>query len=245
MTEAGRIRDGFSFIYKCILFIFGLARGLYLRPHEMKKALIKIGILFIAIIGIVIMLAQINRLGKENTRLKSNQEILLSENEVLMTESRKYKVSDSLNAAKVTALQMTVKEFEKLRVQDLETIRLLKINKKDLEALVASQTETILDLKAQARDTIITDTTGHTDTLKAFSYMSKWTDVYGTLSLITNEVNLKIANRESLTIVESVEYKRFLGFLWRTRKVKSREVDVLSANPATTITHISYTRIGK
>lgn len=211
----------------------------------MKKFLIKIGILLIAIIGIAIMLAQISQLSKENSRLRSNQEILLSENTVLMTESRKYKVSDSLNAARVTALQMTVKEFEKLRAQDLETIRLLKINKKDLEALVASQTETILDLKAQARDTIITDTAGHADTLKAFSYKSKWTDISGTLNLTTNSINIKIANRESLTIVESVEYKRFLGFLWRTRKVKSREVDVLSANPATTITHVSYTRIGK
>ena len=41
--------------------------------------------------------------------------------------------------------------------------------------------------------------------------------------------------RDSLIIVESVKYKRFLGFLWKTNKVKNRQIDVVSKNPHTKI----------
>ena len=56
-------------------------------------------------------------------------------------------------------------------------------------------------------------------------------------------MELQISNRESLKIVETVKYKRFLGFLWKTNKVKSRQVDVVSQNPATSIVNVDYISI--
>ena len=49
-----------------------------------------------------------------------------------------------------------------------------------------------------------------------------------------------LSTRSSLKIVETVKYKRFLGFLWKTNKVKSRKVDVVSLNPNETIEDIDF-----
>lgn len=210
----------------------------------MKKILIKIGIYAIIAVSLIVCITTISNLKKENKRLESNQEILLSEKEVIMAKSQAYKVSDSLNAAKVTELQLTLAEYKRFREDDLKLIEQLKINKKELQSVISSQAETILDLYARARDTIIINEEVP-DTIKYFNYKSKWTDVNGYVSLNTNNVNLKIANRESLKIIETAEYKRFLGFLWRTKKIKSRHVDVISENPATSIINVDYTSIRK
>lgn len=66
----------------------------------MKKIIIKIAIIAVAILALVLAFHKIHKLKEENARLKSNQEILLTENQVIMAESQKYKVSDGLSAAK-------------------------------------------------------------------------------------------------------------------------------------------------
>lgn len=217
----------------------------------MKKIIIKIGIIAVAILLIVIAGIRIKSLKEENSRLKSNQEVLLSEKESIMAQSQLYKVSDSLNAAKVTELQLSLSEYKKYRKQDLKLIEQLKVSKSDLQRVISSQTETINLLSAKLSDSIRIDTTTNTvdtttntvDTLKCFNYKSKWTDVAGCVDLKRNTVELQISNRESLKIVETVKYKRFLGFLWKTNKIKSRQVDVVSQNPATSIVSVDYISI--
>ena len=210
----------------------------------MKKIIIKIGIIAVAIILIVIAGIRIKNLKEENNMLKSNQEVLLSEKESIMAQSQLYKVSDSLNAAKVTELQLSLSEYKKYRKQDLKLIEQLKVSKSDLQRVISSQTETINLLSAKLSDSIRIDTTTNTvDTLKCFNYKSKWTDVAGYVDLKRDTVELQISNRESLKIVETVKYKRFLGFLWKTNKVKSRQVDVISQNPATSIVNVDYISI--
>lgn len=210
----------------------------------MKKIIIKIGIIAVAIILIVIAGIRIKNLKEENNMLKSNQEVLLSEKESIMAQSQLYKVSDSLNAAKVTELQLSLSEYKKYRKQDLKLIEQLKVSKSDLQRVISSQTETINLLSAKLSDSIRIDTTTNTvDTLKCFNYKSKWTDVAGYVDLKRDTVELQISNRESLKIVETVKYKRFLGFLWKTNKIKSRQVDVVSQNPATSIVSVDYISI--
>lgn len=210
----------------------------------MKKIIIKIGIIAVAIILIVIAGIRIKNLKEENNMLKSNQEVLLSEKESIMAQSQLYKVSDSLNAAKVTELQLSLSEYKKYRKQDLKLIEQLKVSKSDLQRVISSQTETINLLSAKLSDSIRIDTTTNTvDTLRCFNYKSKWTDVAGRVDLKRDTVELQISNRESLKIVETVKYKRFLGFLWKTNKIKSRQVDVVSQNPATSIVNVDYISI--
>ena len=210
----------------------------------MKKIIIKIAIIAVAILAFVLAFHKIHKLKEENTRLLSNQEILLTQKQTTMAESQAYKVSDSLNAAKVSELQFTLKEYKKYRAQDLQLIEQLKVKKSDLQKVIDSQMETINSLSAKLNDSIRIDTIANiVDTLKCFDYKSKWTDVSGCIDLKHDSINLQIKNRESLKIVETVVYKRFLGFLWKTNKVKDRQVDVVSKNPNTTITNLDYVSI--
>lgn len=210
----------------------------------MKEIIIKISIIAVAVLLLVIAFHRISILKEENARLKSNQEILLTENQVIMAESQKYKVSDSLSAARVSQLELTLKEYKKYRSEDLEFIEQLKAGKSDLQRIISSQSETINILSAKLNDSIRIDTiTNITDTLKCFNYKSKWTDISGCISLRHDSIDIQIKNRESLKIVETVSYKRFLGFLWKTSKVKSRQVDIVSENPNTEIMNCEYISI--
>lgn len=210
----------------------------------MKKIIIKIAIIATAIIVLVLAFHKIHKLKEENARLLSNQEILLTQKQTIMAESQTYKVSDGLNATKVSELQFTLKEYKKYRTQDLRLIEQLKVKKSDLQKVIGSQTETINSLSAKLNDSIRIDTaTNKIDTLKCFDYKSKWTDVKGYMDLKCDSISLQIKNRESLKIVETVVYKRFLGFLWKTNKIKDRQVDVISENPNTTIINLDCVSI--
>lgn len=80
----------------------------------MKKIIIKIAIIAVAILALVLAFHKIQKLKEENIRLLSNQEILLTEKQSMMAKSQTYKVSDSLNAAKVSELQFTLKEYKNI-----------------------------------------------------------------------------------------------------------------------------------
>lgn len=216
----------------------------------MKKYLIYAVIILATLSSFLIMIEMIQHLREENKRLESNQEILLSQNVITTAESQRYKVSDSLNAARVSQLELTLAEYKRFRSEDYELIKQLKTSKSDLQKVISSQSATINKLNAQLKDSIINkpvivDSTLQfkTDTLKCFEYNSKWTDISGCFDLNTDSVCIELENRESLKIVESVTYKRFLGFLWKTNKIKSRQVDVVSENPNTEIISVEYISI--
>lgn len=210
----------------------------------MKKLIIKLAIIAVVLLVIVGAFRKIGGLKEENARLKSNQEILLTENEFIMAESQKYRVSDSLSAIRVSELEFTLKEYKRYRSEDLKLIERLKAGKSDLQKIITSQSETINTLSAQLNDSIRIDTiTNQVDTLRCFDYKSKWTDIKGCIDLRKDTIDLQINNRESLKVVETVTYKRFLGFLWKTSKVKSRQIDVVSENPNTEIVGCEYISI--
>ena len=210
----------------------------------MKDVIIKIGLIVAVALFIANSVARIRSLKSENDRLKGNQELLLSEKESITAQSQFYKVSDSLNAAKISALNFSLSEYEKYRKQDIKQIEQLKISKSDLQAVVSLQSETINLLSIKLKDSIRIDTAAfNNDTLKCFKYKSKWTDVAGCLNLNRDTIELQIANRESIKVVETIKYKRFLGFLWKTSKVKSRQVDIVSDNPNTSIINSEYINI--
>lgn len=193
-------------------------------------------LVILVLLGIIGLLWNHISVQKKNLdRIKENMEVLLESNNDLILKARHYQVQDSLNVAQIKSLELTVKEFRTYRVQDAKLIKDLKIRNKDLEALVNTKLET--------RDTILVAVHDTIPGVATFNYTSTWADLSGTIDMIKDTMQINITNREDLEIIESVTRKRFLGFLWYCKKLKSRKVDVVSHNPNTTIKNVSYTKI--
>ena len=178
---------------------------------------------------------RIKQLAAERDRYAGNTAALLSDVE-------RYRVRDSLNAARVQSLELTVKEFERFRAADAALIKQLKARNRDLAAVNKTQSQTIIELQAAPRDTFIVRDSIPIPAV-AVHCGDAWFDFDGLLT--ATEFTGTLANRDSLLIAESVQYKRFLGFLWKTHKVKNRRVDVVSKNPHTSILGVEHVVIEK
>lgn len=190
-----------------------------------------------AVATIWVQRTKIEKLTDERNRYRGNTETLLQDVET-------YKTKDSLNAAKVGALELKLSEFEKYRASDAELIKTLQTKNRELERVTTTQMETINELRATVRDSIVYlpgDTV--TTVLRCIEYSDKWVDFDGCIK--NNTFSGKIITRDSLLITETVQYKRWLGFLWKTKKIKNRQIDVVSKNPATKILGVEFVTIEK
>ena len=178
----------------------------------------------------------INRLTAERDRYKGNTATLLSDVE-------HYRVRDSLSAARVQSLELTVKEFERFRADDAALIKQLKQRNRDLAAVNTTQSQTIIDLQAIPRDTVIIVQDSIKVPAVAVHCGDAWFDFDGLLT--KEQFTGTLANRDSLIVAETVKYKRFLGFLWKTKEIQDRQIDVVSKNPYTTIMGMEHIVISK
>lgn len=181
--------------------------------------------------------SRIKRLTAERDKYRSNTETLLQ-------DVRTYKTKDSLNVAKVGNLELKLSEYKKYRADDAALIKSLQTKNRDLQRVTTAQMETINELRANVRDSIVYlpgDTV--TTILRCIEYSDKWVDFDG--CIINNTFSGKIITRDSLLIAETVQYKRWLGFLWKTNKIKNRQIDVVSKNPATKILGVEFVTIEK
>lgn len=200
---------------------------------SMKKYLIIAAI----VVTIWVQHSRINTLTGERDKYRTNTETLLQ-------EVSRYQTKDSLNAAKVGVLELKLSEFEKYRASDAELIKTLQTKNRDLERVTTTQMETINELRATVRDSVVYlpgDTV--TTVLRCIEYSDKWVDFDG--CIINNTFSGKIITRDSLLITETVQYKRWLGFLWKTKRIKNREFDIVSKNPHTKITGFEVITIEK
>lgn len=176
-------------------------------------------------------------LQKENKRLTNNQAVLLD-------SMQAYKVADSLNAAKINVLELSLSDYKKYREEDVKLIKKLKADK--LSATTSVNTKTTTKIKVQTKDSIIyKDRVVPIDTVKQINFDSKWTSVHGYLA--NDTVNLDIENREELLVAESFVKKRFIGIklpIWLFG-YKTKSIDVVSKNPNTKITNLEYIQIYK
>ena len=179
---------------------------------------------------------RIRDLKSENIRLNTNRTQLLSQSAQIIEENNNYKVADSLNALRTNELLLTISEYERYRQKDAALIAQLTSKNSNLEKVISSQTATINELSLKLVDSVVFDTiTRVTDTLKCFTYRSEWTDVAGCLNLTKDSIDIQLQNRESIKVIETIKYKRFLNFLWKTNRIESKQIDVISENPNTII----------
>lgn len=179
---------------------------------------------------------------REISILRENVNRYKANTTALMQDIEQYRTSDSLNAAKVGVLSLKLSEIEDLRAEDIKTIESLKIKKRELEQVTTMQMQTIANIKGEVRDTIIYVNNIMQDTLWTLDVSDEWIDLHGVIGK-DRAFDGTLEVRDSLTIVETVQRKRFLGFLWKTKKVKSREIDVVNKNPYSQIVGLESIRI--
>ena len=206
----------------------------------MKKYLIIAAIAWAvsAVVTIWVQRSRINTLTGERDKYRTNTETLLQ-------EVSRYQTKDSLNAAKVGVLELKLSEFEKYRASDAELIKTLQTKNRELERVTTTQMETINELRATVRDSVVYlpgDTV--TTVLRCVDIVEPWFELHGCATPDGQFTGTHI-NRDSLLIVETVQYKRWLGFLWKTKKIKNRQIDVVSKNPATKILGVEFVTIEK
>ena len=203
----------------------------------MKKYLILAAIILAVAAALWVQQSRIKRLTDERDKYRSNTETLLQ-------DVRTYQTKDSLNAAKVGNLELKLSEYKKYRADDAASIKSLQTKNRDLQRVTTAQMKTINELRANVRDSIVYlpgDTV--TTVLRCIEYSDKWVDLDG--CIINNTFSGKIITRDSLLITESVQYKRWLGFLWKTKRIKNREFDIVSKNPNSKITGFEVITIEK
>lgn len=204
----------------------------------MKKYIILAAIIMAVAAAFWVQQSRIKQLTDERDKYRSNTETLLQ-------DVRTYQTKDSLNAAKVGVLELKLSEFEKYRASDAELIKTLQTKNRELERVTTTQMETINELRATVRDSVVYlpgDTV--TTVLRCVDIVEPYFELHG-CATPDGQFTGTYINRDSLLIVETVQYKRWLGFLWKTKKIKNREIDVVSKNPATKILGVEFITIEK
>lgn len=200
----------------------------------MKKYLILAAVAIVAALAVIWADRKIERLTAERDRYAGNTAALLSDVE-------RYRVRDSLNAARVQSLELTVKEYERFRAEDAALIKQLKQRNRDLAAVNKTQSQTIIDLRAVPRDTVVLVRDSIITPAVAVHCGDAWYNFDGLLT--KDEFTGKMEHRDSLLLVESVRYKRFLW--WKTKRIKDRQLDCVSKSPHNSIIGLEYVVIEK
>lgn len=205
----------------------------------MKKYLIiaAIALAVAAVVTIWVQRSRINQLTGERDKYRTNTETLLQ-------DVSRYKTKDSLNAARVGVLELSIQDYERFMKEDADLISKLKRKNEELQNFSKIQAETIIKIRAQVKDSLIY-IPGDTayQLIPCVSFRDSWTNIEACVYNDTLIGDIQI--RDSLILYETIIYKRFLGFLWKTKKIKERSFNIVSKNPYTEIKGVEVVSIRK
>lgn len=192
----------------------------------MKKAyIIAAGILIILITIIVALSARLKKVTADRDVQRKNVE-------TLFTSVESYKVQDSLQAATIGDLQLTLKQYKQFRAEDAQLISSLKVDNKRLQGVVTTQTESYYQHTAALRDSVKMLITKVSDSIKVpiIVKTANFADKWHSLNIVIDgdSLNYRLQTKESLIITNHVVPKRFLWFKFGCKEVRT---DVVSKNP--------------
>ena len=194
--------------------------------------------------AILLLLAVIGWQAARLRKVKAERDIYRTNTETLLGEAERYRTRDSLSAISVRSLELKVSEFERFRADDAALIRTLRADKQRLEQVTTAQLQTIYSLQGNVRDSLIYRDNLVIDTLRCIDITDTWFGLHG----CTDRAGIfsgTFENRDSLLYVEYVIPARFLGFLWKTKRIKERRQEIVSRNPHTVITSAEFITIRK
>lgn len=193
----------------------------------MKKYIYIIAAVLVAgIIGLTCWQAyQLRSARAERDRYHRNSDALLGEVE-------HYRIRDSISVARAEGLELTLKEYQRFRADDAALVASLRSRIRDLENVVTSQSVSGYEMAAPVHDTIIIRDSVPVQA-RAVRCGDAWYEFEGVVTL--EDFEGRMTCRDSIIVAESIQYRRFLGFLWRTKRIKSRTIEVLNKNPHSTV----------
>ena len=197
----------------------------------------------LAILSLIIFICwqqeRIRVISGERESYRQNTYNLLDEAQSYQIEIKGYQTRDSLNVKSIGQLELKLAEVNRYRSEDMKLIETLKVDKKRLQQITTVQTQTIYELTANVRDSIVYRDNYITDTLRCIYIWDKWFELNGCI-----DANSKFAgrfeNRDSLLYVEHIVPKRFWFIRWG---IKERRQEIVSRNPHTKITGAEFITI--
>ena len=202
----------------------------------MKKKIIILGVLVVVLVAYF--------LNVRVSQLKHDRDTYKRNNAVLLNDVKYYRALDSLNAARVGVLELSIQDYERFMKEDADLINKLKRKNEELQNFSKIQAETIIKIRAQVKDSLIY-IPGDTayQLIPCVSFRDSWTNIEACVYNDTLIGDIQI--RDSLILYETIIYKRFLRFLWKTKKIKERSFNIVSKNPYTEIKGVEVVSIRK
>ena len=202
----------------------------------MKKIIIILGVLVVVLVAYF--------LNIRVSQLKHDRDTYKRNNAVLLNDVKYYRALDSLNAARVGVLELSIQDYERFMKEDADLINKLKRKNEELQNFSKIQAETIIKIRAQVKDSLIY-IPGDTayQLIPCVSFRDSWTNIEACVYNDTLIGDIQI--RDSLILYETIIYKRFLGVLWKTKKIKERSFNIVSKNPYTEIKGVEVVSIRK
>lgn len=194
---------------------------------RMKKTLIIAGIILLLLAGLYYQHHRLTGFRAENRILNTNIEVLTG-------EAERYRVRDSLNAVSARELSLKLADYERYRAEDMRLIEELRLDRKRIESVVSIQQQTIRELQLPIEPVVVVKENLTTDTIRKIAYSDRWLTLRAWEDP-PDSMHVQIASRDSLLIVEHIVPRRFLGFLWKTRRAKERRIEALPKSPYTEI----------
>jgi hypothetical protein len=188
----------------------------------------------ISIIAAVVVALLVGVVWILSARLKqvtAERDVQLNNVNSLMLTVAEYQTEDSLHAATVGQLQLSLEQYKELRAEDAKIIESLKVDKNRLQEVITTQTESYYKHTAQLRDSIkwITrDSIQIPITIKTAKREDAWHTI--NIEVYQDSVYYQLRTRESLIITNHVVPKKFLWFKFGCKEVRT---DVVSKNPYT------------
>lgn len=182
--------------------------------------------IFIAlcIIGYVINIStECIKLREENITLQTNVNTLIE-------GAEQYKVNDSLKAATIANLELSISEYRRYKAEDKKLLESLKIDNKRLKGIISTQTESFYMQTTLLRDSVKMLLTPDSIEVPVKMKVASFSDTWHSLNIKIqgDSLNYKLKTKESLLITNHVVPKRFLFFKFGCREVRT---EVVSKNP--------------
>lgn len=194
------------------------------------------------IIAIVIALAlSVALLYKKSKDLKSEVTLLSGNQSALLGQIKFYRFQDSLKAASVDLLKLTVKGLKQRNRGLVQTVEGLNIKLKRVRSVSQTATESNYNVNAQVRDSIIYRDSLRVDTVRCIRYDSPWLTLNGCL-LSREKFTGKVQTRDTIDQVVHRVPKKFWIFRYGIKAIRQ---EVVSRNPNSKITFTEYIEVVK